>query len=363
MNASFATVRVVSPKQPAVELIQVGKSFGDFTALTPLSLQVQEGEFICLLGPSGCGKTTLLRAIAGLESVTSGQIYFNGKDVTALSAAHRDFGMVFQSYALFPHLTIAQNIAYGIKTKRPLKLARVRELLELIGLTEQANKYPDQLSGGQQQRVALARALANRPTLLLLDEPLSALDANVRTHLRAELKSLQRQLGLTIIMVTHDQEEALSLADRIVVMNHGRIEQIDSPIEIYQHPVNPFVASFVGQGTFLSQNLETQPKASGFLPHSPVLSFIRPEYVELISQSNAESISTAHAHRFVGTLEHLELLGAFYRLKIHCPALNQSIMAQIDIAQWLRQPFKTGEKLLINLPKRALLRFPNPQAA
>lgn len=353
----------MSSKQYAVELIDVSKSFGDFTALTPSSLHVQEGEFLCLLGPSGCGKTTLLRAIAGLESVSTGRIYFNGKDVTTLSAAQREFGMVFQSYALFPHLTIAQNIAYGIKTKRPLKLARVRELLEIIGLTDHANKYPDQLSGGQQQRVALARALANRPSLLLLDEPLSALDANVRTHLRAELKSLQRQLGLTIIMVTHDQEEALSLADRIVVMNHGRIEQIDSPIEIYQHPINPFVASFVGQGTFLTQDFEIQQKTSGYIPHSPILSFIRPEYVELISQANAASMPSPQTHRFLGTLEHLELLGAFYRLKIHCPVLNQSIMAQIDIAQWLKQSFKTGEKLYINLPKRALLRFPNPHAA
>ena len=187
------------------------------------------GEFVCFLGPSGCGKTTLLRAIAGLDIQTTGSVFQDGEDISALPPSERDFGIVFQSYALFPNLTIEKNIAFGLENSgiaRPDIDKRVAELLELVGLPEQAKKYPAQLSGGQQQRIALARAIATSPGLLLLDEPLSALDAKVRVHLRHEVKDLQRKLGVTTIMVTHDQEEALAMADRIVVMNHGVIEQV-----------------------------------------------------------------------------------------------------------------------------------------
>ena len=208
------------------------KNFGNFTALRDISLEVFEGEFVCFLGPSGCGKTTLLRAIAGLDIQTQGRIEQAGRDISVLPPSDRDFGIVFQSYALFPNLSVSKNVAYGLESRRNRRdqtEQRVRELLELVDLADQGKKYPSQLSGGQQQRVALARALATSPGLLLLDEPLSALDAKVRAHLRQEIEQLQNRLAVTTIMVTHDQEEALTMADRIVVMNHGVIEQIGTP--------------------------------------------------------------------------------------------------------------------------------------
>ncbi len=214
-----------------------------------VSVDIQPSEFVCVLGPSGCGKTTLLRLIAGFERVDAGSIHQAGRDISHLAPEHRDFGIVFQSYALFPNRSVAQNVAYGLEATsvpRELRSVRIAELLSLVGLTAHAAKYPNQLSGGQQQRVALARALALSPGLLLLDEPLSALDANVRLSLRDELRALQRRLGITTLMVTHDQHEALSVADRIVVMNHGRIEQVGTPSDVYDRPVNLFVARFLG---------------------------------------------------------------------------------------------------------------------
>lgn len=210
----------------------VCKHFGQFTALNNISLEIYKGEFICFLGPSGCGKTTLLRAIAGMDLASSGYIEQNGIETTFLAPEKRDFGIVFQSYALFPNLTVAENIGLGLRNQgKNIKQTDevVQYWLDLIGLPDSGIKYPNQLSGGQQQRIALARALALSPGLLLLDEPLSALDAKVRTHLRDEICQLQRKLGITTIMVTHDQEEALAMADRIVVMNHGVIEQIGTP--------------------------------------------------------------------------------------------------------------------------------------
>lgn len=224
------------------------KAFGTFVALDGVSLDVVDGEFICFLGPSGCGKTTLLRCIAGLETVDAGHIVQAGIDITRLPPSVRDFGIVFQSYALFPNLSVFENIAYGLVAQgrsRSAIAARVTELVALVGLGGQEAKYPAQLSGGQQQRVALARALAPMPGLLLLDEPLSALDAKVRAHLRRELRDVHRKVGLTTIMVTHDREEALTLADRIAVMNAGRIEQIGSPADVYNEPATPFVADFI----------------------------------------------------------------------------------------------------------------------
>ncbi|MFN9773555.1 MAG: putative 2-aminoethylphosphonate ABC transporter ATP-binding protein [Burkholderiales bacterium] len=239
---------------PHLSVRNVGKRFGAFTALKDVSLDVAAGEFVCFLGPSGCGKTTLLRAIAGLDRQDEGRILIGGRDVSNLPPAARDFGIVFQSYALFPNLTVAENIGFGLVNRRTDPAAvrrRVSELLETIGLPEQAAKYPVQLSGGQQQRVALARALATSPSLLLLDEPLSALDARVRLRLRDELKALQRRLGITTIMVTHDQDEALGLADRMVVMNQGVIEQVGTPRQIYGEPGTAFVADFVGTMNFV----------------------------------------------------------------------------------------------------------------
>ena len=227
----------------------INKYFGDFQALKNVSFDVKEGEFVCILGPSGCGKTTLLRVIAGLESQSDGLINQNNKDISLLPPDLRDFGIVFQSYALFPNLSVKNNISFGLKTRKQNKEIidkRVDELLKLVGLSDHINKFSSQLSGGEQQRVALARALAPSPGLLLLDEPLSALDAKVRQHLRLEIKNLQRQLGVTTIMVTHDQEEALTMADRIILMNNGVIEQEGSPQDLYSKPKTAFSANFIG---------------------------------------------------------------------------------------------------------------------
>ena len=233
-----------------LQLSGIHKRFGAFTALEHIDLSIRRGEFVCFLGPSGCGKTTLLRIVAGLETQTAGRIVQDGRDISRAPPAERDYGIMFQSYALFPNLTVAQNVAYGLVNRRQPRAqaaARVAELLGLVGLPGSGDKYPAQLSGGQQQRIALARALATSPGLLLLDEPLSALDAIVRVHLRNEIRALQRTLGVTTVMVTHDQEEALSVADRIVVMNHGVIEQVGTPLEVYREPASPFVADFVGK--------------------------------------------------------------------------------------------------------------------
>jgi iron(III) transport system ATP-binding protein len=233
-----------------LDLEGIAKSFGAFQALKDIDLAIAEGEFVCFLGPSGCGKTTLLRIIAGLETQTAGRIVQGERDISLLPPAERDYGIVFQSYALFPNLSIADNVAYGLVNRKVAKAtatARVDELLRLVGLPGSGTKFPAQLSGGQQQRIALARALATSPGLLLLDEPLSALDALERVRLREEIRSLQRKLRVTTVMVTHDQEEALSVADRIVVMNHGVIEQIGTPQQVYSEPATAFVADFVGK--------------------------------------------------------------------------------------------------------------------
>jgi iron(III) transport system ATP-binding protein len=230
----------------------IHKRFGAFTALNDVSLEVAAGELVCLLGPSGCGKTTLLRCIAGLERQDRGELFIGNRDISLLPPQARDYGILFQSYALFPNLSVEANIAYGLNnSSRDEVRRRVGEMLELVGLIGSEKKFPGQLSGGQQQRVALARALAPAPSLLLLDEPMSALDARVREHLCTELRQLQRQLGITTLMVTHNQDEAMLMADRIAVMNNGQVEQYASAREIYDKPATPFVAEFVGQGNWL----------------------------------------------------------------------------------------------------------------
>lgn len=232
-----------------IQLTGLAKQFGANRVVDDFSLSIPRGSFVSLLGPSGCGKTTVLRMIAGFEKPSTGSIVIDGKDVTALKANQRQTGMVFQAYALFPNLTVAQNVAFGLKVAgRPRAEidARVMEMLTLIGLPDLGNRYPFQLSGGQQQRVALARALAPSPRVLLLDEPLSALDAKIRVSLRSEIRAIQRELGITTIFVTHDQEEALSISDQVVVMNRGKAEQVGTPFDIYNRPETSFVATFVG---------------------------------------------------------------------------------------------------------------------
>jgi iron(III) transport system ATP-binding protein len=262
--------------QPYLRVRAISKRFGSFAGLEDVSLDIYAGEFVSFLGPSGCGKTTLLRAISGLDIQTGGTIEQGGRDISRLPVSQRDFGIVFQSYALFPNLTIAENVGYGLRSQRRPRqeiAARVGELLELVGLPDQAPKYPAQLSGGQQQRIALARALALSPGLLLLDEPLSALDARVRARLRGEIRDLQRRLGITTIMVTHDQEEALTMSDRIVVISKGRVEQIGTPDEIYNRPASTFVADFIGKMNFLAGRLLAPDRAD---VQGAVLSFAEP---------------------------------------------------------------------------------------
>ncbi len=303
----------------------VTKRFGAFTALRNVSLDVAKGDFVCFLGPSGCGKTTLLRAIAGLDRQDEGAIIIAGRDVSLLPPAARDFGIVFQSYALFPNLSVVDNVGYGLVNKRMAAGAiakRVAELLDLVGMPEQGGKFPSQLSGGQQQRVALARALATSPALLLLDEPLSALDARVRVRLRDEIKSLQRRLGITTIMVTHDQEEALAMADQIVVMNAGVIEQVGTPEAIYVAPRTPFVADFVGHITFLDAVVADggraqvgpltldAPAAAGRAPGTPIRIGIRPEEIRL------RGVSAATPNAFEARISILNYLGSYCRVAL-----------------------------------------------
>ena len=230
------------------------KRYGDFTALNGVSVTIREGEFFTLLGPSGCGKTTLLRMIAGFNSIEGGDFYFGDRRINDVPAHKRDIGMVFQNYAIFPHLTVAENVAYGLKARKVAKAEikrRVQEALELVQIADLADRKPSDLSGGQQQRVALARAFVVEPSVLLMDEPLSNLDAKLRVQMRTVIKKLQRRLGITTIYVTHDQEEALAVSDRIAVMKAGRIMQIGTPQQIYAHPENPFVAGFIGVSNFL----------------------------------------------------------------------------------------------------------------
>src|SRR5689334_3471735 len=249
-----------------LSISNVTKQFGDTVVVDNFNLDIEKGEFVSFLGPSGCGKTTTLRMVAGFEIPTSGRIMLDGADITNKAPNQRNVGMIFQSYALFPNMTVAQNIGFGLRVRKESEATikqRVDEMISLINLEKHATKYPYQLSGGQQQRVALARALANRPQVLLLDEPLSALDAKIRVSLRAEIRAIQKALGITAIFVTHDQEEALSISDRIVVMNVGVIEQIGTPFEIYNFPKTVFVANFVG--TLNTANAEVQDPARGLL--------------------------------------------------------------------------------------------------
>jgi len=289
----------------------VTKSYGSHRALAGIDLDITPGEFVALLGPSGCGKTTALRALSGLELVDEGSILIDGVDVARVPTNKRDIGMVFQAYSLFPHLTVLENIEYGLKMRRVAKAdrrVRAAESLDLVGLSHLGERFAHQLSGGQQQRVALARALVTRPRVLLLDEPLSALDAKVRVQLRDQIRLIQTELGITTVFVTHDQEEALAVADRVAVMRDGRIEQIGTPEELYTSPATPFVANFVGlsnkvdaelvDGTVLVHGEKLAPL--GTPPESgPVTAFIRPEDIVFAATGLP---ATVVASSFLGSL-------------------------------------------------------------
>lgn len=260
-----------------LQLQDLNKHFGDFQALHNIELSIERGEFVALLGPSGCGKSTLLRILAGLEAPSSGKMLIGGRDVTSLAPSQRDISMVFQSYALFPHLSVKENILFGLKARKVEKQERQRRLdeaLELVSLGEQQHKLPSQLSGGQRQRVALARAIVSQHPICLMDEPLSNLDAKLRADMRSELRSLQQQLGLTLIYVTHDQIEAMSMADRIVLLSEGQVQQVGSPHELYNQPQNTFTARFIGSPAMNIFQLPGQQNQLG----------VRPEHLRLSSQ-------------------------------------------------------------------------------
>ncbi|HVJ74962.1 MAG TPA: putative 2-aminoethylphosphonate ABC transporter ATP-binding protein [Casimicrobiaceae bacterium] len=311
-----------TPTPPdALRIEGIHKAFGSFVALNSIDLAIHPGELVCFLGPSGCGKTTLLRIIAGLENQTTGRVIQNGRDVSNAPPAARDYGIVFQSYALFPNLTIRDNVAYGLVNRRRDRAAieaRVAELLTLVGLPSSGPKFPAQLSGGQQQRIALARALATAPSLLLLDEPLSALDAKERDRLRGEIRQLQKRLKVTTIMVTHDQEEALSMADRVVVMNHGVIEQIGTPLEVYEKPTTPFVADFlgkvnvlkatcVGSGRYRVGSKEIATPTNGIAAGEAVRLYLRPEDRVLADSGPVEAMPNAMS----GVVRTVDFLGTY----------------------------------------------------
>ena len=352
-------------KRSFLQVRNLTKMFGSFTALKDISLDVAEKEFICFLGPSGCGKTTFLRAIAGLDIQTAGTIKQAGKDISSLPPAERDFGIVFQSYALFPNLTVNRNVAYGLENAGDGKGAidaRVSELLELVGLPDQGDKYPAQLSGGQQQRIALARALATSPGLLLLDEPLSALDARVRTHLRREIKALQSDLGITTIMVTHDQEEALTMADKIVVMNHGTIEQVGTPLEIYREPATLFVADFVGEMNQIPAvsgakddvnigNISLRCALHGAKEGKAGTLTIRPEDIVPVKKTAA----TKAKNIMDVTISEMEFLGSFWRATLASKKLdNVSLIGDFSANAARRLSLIKGAAIKIELPKDAL---------
>ncbi|MET8584337.1 ABC transporter ATP-binding protein [Streptomyces collinus] len=344
--------KATAAKAATVEFRSLRREFGSTVALDGLDLSVRPGEFLALLGPSGCGKTTALRMLAGFEHPDSGAVLVDGEDVTRVPAHRRDAGMVFQSYSLFPHLNALDNVAFGLrmrKVRTAERRSRAAELLELVGLGDKGGRYPHQLSGGQQQRIALARALALRPRVLLLDEPLSALDAKVRLTLREEIRRLQQELGITTLFVTHDQEEALSVADRVAVMRDGRLEQCAEPAELYGRPATAFVAEFVGTMSRLpgvltdgtADVLGQRLPADGEVPDGPVDVLVRPEAVRLAAdeRGGARVVATA-------------FLGAVVRVTVR---LADGTEAKADLPAHEAAGLGAGTAVTVSLPERPVL--------
>jgi putative spermidine/putrescine transport system ATP-binding protein len=346
-----------------VRLEDLSRSFGATRALDGLSLEIAPGELVALLGPSGCGKTTALRIVAGFETADTGSVIVGGKDMSSVPAARRNMGMVFQSYSLFPHMHAVDNVAFGLRMRKlgsAERRKRAGELLELVGLADQARQYPHQLSGGQQQRVALARALAIEPRVLLLDEPLSALDAKVRLQLREQIRTLQQRLGTTTMFVTHDQEEALSMADRVGVMRQGKLEQIAAPDELYSHPATAFVAEFVGimnripaqmggdgMVSVLGRTVPVKAAEQGRSPRDPggaVDVLVRPEGLTTEVAENGNGIVTTRT--FLGSVTRVGVL------------LSGDVTVQVDKPSSQAAALSPGTAVDVSLPAEPVLTAP-----
>jgi spermidine/putrescine ABC transporter ATP-binding subunit len=353
-----------------IELKDIVKRFGILEAVSHVSLEIHDGELFTLLGPSGCGKTTILRLIGGFHKPDNGEIYFDGKPVTPIPPYERNIGMVFQNYALWPHMTISNNITYGLKLKKIPKAEiaeKVSHVLKLVNLSGLENRYPGQLSGGQQQRVALARALVLNPNVLLLDEPLSNLDAKIRVQVRAEIRKLQKELGITTIYVTHDQEEALTLSDRIAVINLGKLLQIGSPRDLYERPENPFVADFIGINNLISGDVQeinsaekwmrVQTKVGPlicfgnerFKPGDPCIISVRPETASISQIEDTQK----EFNCIGGTVSFASYIGNTIRYDVE---INGEIIFKVDVQNpWGYQPFSIGEKVYVSFPVKTTL--------
>ncbi len=340
----------------AVGFDDLTRRYGATTALDGFTLHIEPGEFVALLGPSGCGKTTALRILAGLDEATSGRVSVDGRDFSGVPANRRDMGMVFQAYSLFPHLSVLDNVAFGLKMRGKAKrdrLTRAADMLDLVGLADQKDKFADELSGGQQQRVALARALAIRPRVLLLDEPLSALDAKVRVQLRDEIRRVQLDFGTTTLFVTHDQEEALAVADRVGVMSLGRLEQLAAPAELYAHPATAFVADFVGLNSKVPADVRdgqarllgtTVPALAGSIASGSGVAMVRPEAVTL----TADPAGTA-------TVSSVAFLGPVSRL--YCALPDGTVLAA-QLASSAAARFSPGDPVTVGVDSAGVLVVP-----
>ena len=322
-----------------LELKALTKRFGSFTAADNVNLDIQRGEFLTLLGPSGSGKTTLLMMIAGFLDITGGDILLDGSSIAAVPPERRNFGMVFQGYALFPHMSVHQNIAYPLDVRRRPKAEierRVGEMLDLVQLQEFAHRLPRQLSGGQQQRVALARALCFAPPVLLLDEPLGALDKKLRIEVQAQLKDIHQRVGTTFVYVTHDQEEALSMSDRIVIMQNGRIEQIGTPQELYQRPRTAFAAGFLGKSNFVTAN--------------GALHALRPEKIDIAPRGKGKG-----ANRLAGTVRNATYFGSFLKYDVSVVGMDT---IEVDVDAWRAgEPIAVGTEVDLSWPDGAAVRL------
>jgi iron(III) transport system ATP-binding protein len=356
-----------------IQLKDIVKRFGTLEAVSHVSLEIHDGELFTLLGPSGCGKTTLLRLIGGFHRPDNGEIYFDGKPVSPIPPYERNIGMVFQNYALWPHMTISNNITYGLKLKKIPRTeiaSKVSHVLKLVNLTGLEKRYPGQLSGGQQQRVALARALVLNPNVLLLDEPLSNLDAKIRIQVRAEIRKLQKELAITTIYVTHDQEEALTLSDRIAVVNHGKLMQIGTPRDLYQRPENPFVADFIGINNLIPGNVQEILPAERLMkvktkvgpltclshdrlkPGDQCMITVRPETA---SVSNSEETQKGF-NCIAGTVSFAYYMGNTIRYDLE---VNHEALFKVDVQNPVEhKPFSIGEKIYVSFPVKTSIGIP-----